>query len=327
MKAYGKLILVLLILLTVSGIAGAGTGKNLDIFNWKKAYFFNFYGICPLPTGQVWAVGSKGMICAFDTTSGQWVIQDSGFSRNLYDVAFVDQNTGWVAGQNGVILYSGNSGNTWTRQESGTSEHLFGTSFVDAKNGWAVGAYGTILHTEDGGVKWEKQGDQIDRIYNDVFFVDAKNGWVVGEFGVILHSRDGGQTWEEQVNPLGERTLFSVYFTDPLNGHASGMDGVLLETRDGGSSWTVIDSKTTENLFSVTAKGDGLWAVGLKGTFANQVGGVWQDATERIPTRAWLKQCAFTDSKNGWIVGSVGTVLRTVDGGATWAPAFMAVPR
>jgi photosystem II stability/assembly factor-like uncharacterized protein len=301
----------------------AGSGETPQEFNWKKAYFFNFYGVCPLDSGAVYIVGSKGIICAYDRISGKWTIQESGFSRNLYDVHFPDQDHGWITGQNGKILHTEDKGANWTTQNSGTTEHLFGVSFPDSEHGWAVGSYGTILHTVDGGKTWEPQGDQIDRIYNDVSFPDAKNGWIVGEFGVIIRTSDGGKTWVEQENPYGEKTLFSVFFKDSQNGYASGMDGAILQTVDGGNTWTQIESNTKENLFSVTARGDREWAVGLKGTFTTQDNGAWLPASEKIPTRAWLKQCAFTDSQKGWIVGSVGTVLRTVDGGSTWQQAWM----
>jgi photosystem II stability/assembly factor-like uncharacterized protein len=99
------------------------------------------------------------------------------------------------------------------------------------------------------------------------------------------------------------------------------MDGSILRTENGGVTWITEDSPMRENLFSVTTRGQKQWAVGLKGTFAARIDGGWRDCTVRIPTRAWLKKCAFMDEKNGWIVGSVGTVLHTRDGGENWMPA------
>lgn len=321
MRRYHIIFLIFIMSLTGASFAGANSGEEVKLFDWKKAYFFNFYDVCPLPTGDVWVVGSKGMICAFDAALQKWSIQESNFARNLYGVSFPVAEKGWVVGQDGTILSTENRGKTWVTQKSEITEHLFGVSFADERNGWVVGPYGTILHTSNGGKVWEKQGDQVDRIHNGVFFTDAQHGWIVGEFGVILHTRDGGITWIQQENPAGEKTLFSVHFKDRSTGYASGMDGILLYTENGGVTWTQIDSYMKENLFSVTAKGDRQWSVGLKGTFAKQVAGAWQDVTEKIPTRAWLKKCAFMDEKSGWIVGSVGTVLHTVDGGATWVSA------
>ena len=310
---------VVIFLLSING-AVASTG-DIQPFPWNKAYFYNFYSIFPLDSGETWVVGSKGIICFKDKGASEWIIQESGVARNLYGVCFADSQRGWICGQNGLILHTADGGAHWTQQESGTSEHLFSVSFADSKSGWIVGAYGKILHTADGGKSWQDQGEGADEIHNGVCFVDAQKGWVVGEFGVILHTEDGGVTWVGQKNPLEGQTLFSVYFQNEYIGWATGMDGTILHTKNGGENWDQVKSQIKENILSVYAHGQNLWAVGLKGTFTMRRVGLWQDATANIPTRAWLKQCVFVDEKNGWIVGSVGTVLRTFDGGNTWISA------
>ena len=301
-------------------ISAAYAGDTIQKFSWNKAYFYNFYSVCPLYSGETWVVGSKGIIC-FTDMSQDWIIQESGVAKNLYSVTFIDPLTGWICGQNGLILHTKDSGRTWSPQNSGTEEHLFSLAFVDEKNGWVVGAYGKILHTADGGNTWQDQGKGADEIYNSVCFVNAQTGWVAGEFGVIFHTQDGGATWAKQKNPLDGQTLFSIFFQNEYIGWATGMDGAILHTKNAGQNWDRVKSRIKENLLSVYATGKHLWAVGLKGTFTTRKVGVWKDATDSIPTRAWLKQCVFVDEKNGWIVGSVGTVLRTYDGGETWTSA------
>jgi photosystem II stability/assembly factor-like uncharacterized protein len=37
-----------------------------------------------------------------------------------------------------------------------------------------------------------------------------------------------------------------------------------------------------------------------------------------IKTRFWLRDIAFSDENNGWIVGARGTLARTTDGGMSW---------
>ena len=295
---------------------------GLEPFNFKKAYFFNFYSVCPLPSGEVWVVGSHGIICCYHKESKQFFVQDSGTLNNLYSVSFVDAKKGWIAGQRGLIIHTDDGGNTWVRQESNTSEHLFSVCFKDSKTGWIIGAYGTILHTSDGGSTWVEQGEKPDIIYNQVFFLDNETGWVVGEFGTIHHTENGGKTWEQQNSPLAEKNLFSVFFKDKYQGWIAGMDGDILETSDGGITWTQLESPMKENLFSIYLVQDSGWVVGLKGVYATLNNGTWVDATTCMPTRAWLKQCFFLDANNGWLVGSVGTILFTEDGGRTWMPPW-----
>ncbi len=78
--------------------------------------------------------------------------------------------------------------------------------------------------------------------------------------------------------------------------------------------------KLKENLFRIQVVQDSGWAVGLKGVYATLNNGRWVDATVRMPTRAWLKQCFFLDANNGWVVGySQGgdAIFHTEDGGDT----------
>lgn len=44
--------------------------------------------------------------------------------------------------------------------------------------------------------------------------------------------------------------------------------------------------------------------------------GVW--VRQRSPSLAWLKRVRFLDARQGWVAGSNGALLRTVDGGARW---------
>lgn len=310
-----------------AGIAYAEPDTNSKQFDFKKAYFYNFYSVCPLSSGEVCVVGSHGIICAFDKKLDSCVVQNSGTFKTLFSVSFPDPKNGWIAGQDGLILHTDDGGKTWTPQTSNTTEHLFSVCFKDPNTGWIIGAFGTLLHTSDGGKNWSQQGEKIDCIYNKVFFVDKLHGWIVGEFGTILGTKDGGNTWAKQENPLGEGTLFDVFFKDQSEGWITGMDGKALVTSDGGANWMELNSPIKEHLLSIQVIGDTGWAVGLKGTYAMLKGSSWVDFTQKIPTRAWLKQCFFVDSKTGWIVGSVGTILRTTDGGQTWEPPWQGLKK
>lgn len=295
-------------------------------FLWNKAYFYNFYSVAPLPDGNVWAVGSNAMICRLDPKTYQWNVQENTLHGNLYSASFVDSQNGWICGQDGQIAHTTDGGKVWQAQTSGTKEHLFSISFKDQKTGWITGAFGTILHTSDGGLTWQVQGKKVDKIYNRLYFLDMQHGWIVGEFGTILHTADGGITWQEQKSPLGEKNLFCVYFKDLQNGWIAGMDGSILTTEDSGNTWTAVKSPIKENLMGIQVVGDKGWTIGLKGTYGMLDNGQWKDETQRVPTRAWLKDCVFVDQKIGWLAGSVGTLLHTYDGGKTWIPAYQAKP-
>src|SRR4029453_11310697 len=49
-------------------------------------------------------------------------------------------------------------------------------------------------------------------------------------------------------------------------------------------------------------------------------------AKQRAGTMAWLHAVFFLDQDHGWIVGSKGTLLATLDGGKSWQAKSAATP-
>ncbi len=77
-------------------------------------------------------------------------------------------------------------------------------------------------------------------------------------------------------------------------------------------------------LLDVTVTGNGLVAVGERGIIllSDDSGESWRQIA--VPTRANLTGVCFRGEGRGWAVGHDSVVLRTVDGGATWAVANFA---
>lgn len=72
------------------------------------------------------------------------------------------------------------------------------------------------------------------------------------------------------------------------------------------------------SLFDIAQVGSGLLAVGERGVVfrSGDAGATWK--AQRTPTTRTLTAVAFSDEKNGVAVGHGATILRTVDGGASW---------
>ena len=133
---------------------------------------------------------------------------------------------------------------------------------------------------------------------DDIFFVRPDLGWYVNGQGKIYKTTDGGGNWTEQLSKPG--TFFrTVGFVDAQHGYAGniGTDyypGVtdttpLYETFDGGNSWQV-----AKGLEAITIKG--LCAIDVLHTAAND--------------KAIIHA--------GGRVGGPASLLRSVDGGASW---------
>jgi photosystem II stability/assembly factor-like uncharacterized protein len=144
----------------------------------------------------------------------------------------------------------------------------------------------------------------------------ADTGWAATQTK-LFWTTDGGAKWKDITPKLNHKRqmISSVFFLDPSTGWAllSCSDGhdtaddnscfALASTIDTGETWTVTQEKVAR-AFSKEQLEDGY---GFSG-------GSWLD---------------FVDSQHGWEIleiatssanPSAGTMLRTVDGGKTWAP-------
>lgn len=230
------------------------------------------------------AVGNVGAIVRTSDAGASWQIQTSSTTVDLNDVWFTTDSTGFAVGNGGTVMRTRNGGVSWARlNNTATTDNLLGACFADTSHGWVVGANGTILRTANGGASWTKLNPTAQQL-NSVSFSDTTDGWAVGEGGVIVGTHDGGRSWyivQPAVTALGLHTVWRLSNTRAIAGGVAGV-----------------------NPFT-TATPDSLqWTLGSFGA-ANQVEGLH-----------------MVDDATGFAVGSNGSglVLRTVNGGVTWAP-------
>jgi photosystem II stability/assembly factor-like uncharacterized protein len=271
----------------------------------------NLYGVKALSATEAWAVGNFGAVYHTTDAGRTWEPRDSGTKTPLFAVDFADAKHGWAVGKSAVILATADGGRSWRRQSSPipNDKHLFAVQAIDARTAWAVGDWGAITVTRDGGQTWEDRSLGTisvreestptrrtttlsdDVILYDIAFPDADHGFIAGEFGTVLATSDGGRTWARQTVGT-EKTLFGLGFASPERGWAVGIDGLILRTRDGGRQWEVqrgeAEHEALEELgFLETVKNPGLYDVDVRG-------------------------------QRGVVVGDIGVVLTTADGGETW---------
>ena len=149
-------------------------------------------------------------------SSAQWFAQNSGTTKSLWSVYFINVNTGYAVGDSGTILKTINGGTDWIQQNSGTSKNLRSVHFPFDSLGFCVGDSGTILKTINGGIYWEPLTSWTTKNLSSVFFTVYYNiidGFAVGDSGTILKTTDGGTTWQTQSSGTSI-PLYSVYFPD-----------------------------------------------------------------------------------------------------------------
>jgi len=128
-----------------------------------------------------------------------------------------------------------------------------------------------------------------------VQFTDGSHGWVAGA-GRILATTDAGRSWTRQYS--GTAVLDQVDFTDDQHGWAAGRDS-LLRTINGGVTWTALTEPCR-------------WGELNSIHFAS-------------PTLGYAVAAAAGPVGGGAFTSATGgSLLRTTDGGATWAPVASA---
>ncbi len=135
---------------------------------------------------------------------------------------------------------------------------------------------------------WEPVSVPTTTYLKSVCFTDSLYGWIAGDSGVILHTTDGGDTWNPQ-ETHSTRDVQDVFFLNRRLGWASTYNfttlpygTVLLTTTDGGSNWSPVPYPEP-NIF--------------------------------------ISCILYRDSLNGWMGGEPHALLKTTNGGATWAQA------
>ncbi len=127
----------------------------------------------------------------------------------------------------------------------------------------------------------------------------------------------GGQ-WERSW-PQGAPSLTDVSMGSALDGWVAGSDGSVMHTSNGGVFWTTTQLSSA-GLTSIAAKGALICAVGDSIQRSIDSGQSWS----LVQSDPGLRDVFFATASAGWAVGSVGRVLRTGDGGATWQSSALA---
>lgn len=266
-------------------------------------------------------------IKSYSQTIEDWELQPTTTSEFLWGIYFVDSLKGWAAGD-GTVLHTDNGGQTWNEQNIYTGGYyLWGINFPDSIHGWIVGENypnGVIYYTANGGNNWSIQYSTNQWVLFELFFLDNQNGWVVGgdDFPVILNTNNGGITWNVQyANPEISKLCQDISFCNDSTGWAVGSEGLILHTNDGGNNWTSQDFTTYGYIRNVQAMSNSLaFSCGTTGLFlyTHDGGNNWQQISTSTFDQNNLQGLYFLDSLNGWIVGDLGSLYYTINGGMNW---------
>jgi len=289
--------------------------------------------------GNVWAVGTGGLIEHSTDGGATWTTQQSGIEADLWSVSFSDDQHGWAVGGQptnaapGVILRTIDGGTTWTDvTPAGLKETLTNASFSDAAHGYIGTTDGHVLKTVDAGASWQTLTlAGAGKAYDTVDFVDAVHGWAGGEGGRLWRTTNGGRTWS--ASTLGGRNRFwsivKLDFVDRFDGWTIAQDmwgdSIVFATHDGGRSWqplpiggpyiTDIHAVSLTNVWLVGEDGYDYYDLQSPTVFLHSTDGgfTWHSSTVNAPASP------YSVSAYGSSVCAVGDgILHSSDAGATW---------
>ena len=213
-----------------------------------------------------------------------------------------------AVGQRGHILTSDDTGRTWQQADVPVSSDLLAVHFPTADAGWAVGHDGVILHSADAGRTWQRQLD----------------GRALGDLLTAAYSQGSDAKWFAEAKRFAaqgaENPLLDVCFQDARNGHVVGAFGLVLRTADGGKTWTPLlhaaDNPKGLHLYAVRRIGDAVYIAGEQGTLLKWDGSRF--AALASPYAGTL--FGLVGNERAVLAhGLRGNVVRSTDGGRTWA--------
>ena len=256
-----------------------------------------------------------------------WSALPLDFGWGIQMIDFINDSVGWAVVQkfdDYKIIKTLDGGQTWLirkRFEDNYSPNSFcvvNDSVVYMAGLISQTRYpsGRITKTLDGGNSWidiTPENDKWD--FYSIAILDSDIGIVSGKsWGLdgIVRTFDGGKTWNEEIIPYLIEIDDLQFINDSL-GYFLADNHLLLNTDDTCSSWNlkargVISYHALENN-TVFAIKDGKIMRSL------DRGLTWE---EKYSDATDLTLIKFVDYSTGWIVGSNGTIYKTVDGGDSW---------
>lgn len=164
-----------------------------------------------------------------------WFEQNSGTTKNLRSVEFINSHTGIIVGDDGIILRTTNQGLNWTVIQSNTTNDLLNLIFVNDQVGYAIEDYPKLIKTTDGGLSWFEVW--IPSTPDDIHFINPDTGFAI--CGSVVRTTNGGSNWEglsilDTIPNVWPTT--GVVFFDYFTGYAGCQQG-LYKTTNAGVNW------------------------------------------------------------------------------------------
>lgn len=312
--------------------SGSNWNNVLSVYAPPSNLFYNLNTVFFADENTGWSGGQLGVVNKTTDGGSSWNSYSSSSFSQINSMTFLDKDTGWISGAGGMVQMTVNGGINWISQALGVSEtvndidiHKFTlTGFSGLHRiGWSVLNGGRIFKTTNGGSNW---AEQISSTAADLYSVTGFSENVAiacGDSGKIIKTTNGGVSWIPIVTGAVGGVLRSLAFADNNYGICAGDSATVLYTTNQGNTWikdiTGPRSLTLKNLYSVSARLPAMasyTAVGDEGVIlkTEDEGASWTLLSSGVKTR--LTGISTPTDVAGYVSGTRGTFLKTIDGGA-----------
>ena len=207
-----------------------------------------------------------------------------------------------------------------TAMSTGTTLDITGVSFENPATGIMSLADGNCVISIDSGKVFTPLPTGNTEPLTGTFILPGK-WFVTGKNGTILLSTNNGTNWTPFVTGTTE-DFHASHFSSGLLGHAVGKNGTIQKYN--GTTFSPELSGTVEHLNGIFELSNGnAFAVGDNQTILSYDGTSWSPQTS--PLNFNIKDVRFATSQLGYVAGSGGNILQTIDGGANWLPTLTGV--
>ena len=172
------------------------------------------------------------------------------------------------------------------------SDKFFDVWPTSPTRAFIVGDRGKVLLTEDGGIHFKRIDIGTNLAVFAIQMADDKVGYLAGQDGLMMRTSDGGMTWQ-RLDSKTHLYLFDLSFPDAQHGFIVGDRSVVLSTDDGGRTFL---KRQLQRIFPPSM------------------------ADYALPyEEPVLYSTKFVDDNHGWVVGEMGRIWATDNGGKTWS--------
>jgi photosystem II stability/assembly factor-like uncharacterized protein len=283
-----------------------------------------------------WAVGDDGVVWHSVDGGTTWERQKTGTRASLRSVHFQTPYTGWAVGRVdlpggtsvGVMLRTTDGGLNWEENGTNVLPGLHAVRFFDERNGFVCGdgsdAFPAgMFTTADGGRTWRPLSGPRVPSWRAADFTSPTAGVVAGAWSKLGTVR-GRAFADADLDPLAGRTIHGVKVSG-TTAFAVGDGGAVLASTDGGVKWGSVNLGLSPAVLAscdfkcVAAYGADVWVAGRPGgvvLHSGDLGKTWE--VQKTNLQCPVNGMNFLDTQTGWVVGELGTIAGTTDGGKTW---------